>query len=206
MKACVSGWPADAYAHPQSYEMPDSVLAAIVDESRRVHKKVIAHDISLGGVNAALRTGVDGLAHAAYVDSTTAALMRTKGMFVVSTLASLTSMDSTPESRALFDSFARTYRAGVQIVFGTDGGVLPHGENAKEFRALARAGVPTIESIRAATINAARAFGIADSVGTLEKGMVADLIAIEGDPLADVGALERVRIVMSRGRVVRNDR
>jgi imidazolonepropionase-like amidohydrolase len=91
----------------------------------------------------------------------------------------------------------------VHLVFGTDGGVLPHGKNAAEFAALRRAGVSPLEAIRAATINAARAFQIADSIGTLAPGMVADLIAVEGDPLVDLEVLGRPRFVMSRGRVVR---
>jgi len=204
IKACVSGWPAEAYAQPDKYELPDSVLAAIVDEARRLGRKVIAHDISLGGVRAALRAGVAGLAHAAYLDSESANLMRTRGMFLIPTLASLAA-DTSAASRGLMESTRLAYRAGVPLVFGTDGGVLPHGENATEFAALARAGVSPLDAIRAATIGAATAFGLADSLGTITSGMIADIVAVDGDPLTDVTALQRVRFVMSCGRVVRKD-
>ena len=202
IKACVSGWPADAYSNPTSYELPDSILAAIVEEARRHDRGVIAHDISLGGVQAALRTGVAGLAHAAYVDSAAAALMRARGMFLIPTLASLVGRDSSPGSRALIDATRLAHRAGVTIVFGTDGGVIPHGENAREFAALTGAGIPALDAIRAATVGAAKALGLADSLGVIAPGMVADIIAVEGDPLRDVTALERVRFVMARGRVM----
>ena len=202
IKACVSGWPAAAWARPDEYEMPDSVLFAVVEESRRLKRKVIAHDISQGGVRAALRAGVDGLAHAAYVDAGTARQMRANGMFVIPTLASLVGEDTSSASRELVDAVRRMHNAGARLVFGTDGGVLPHGQNAAEFLAMARAGVQPLEAIRAATVNAASAFGLADSLGVLAPGMVADLIAIEGDPLTDLTALQRVRFVMSRGLVV----
>jgi imidazolonepropionase-like amidohydrolase len=202
IKACVSGWPAAAWARPDEYEMPDSVLFAVVEESRRLQRKVIAHDISLGGVRAALRAGVDGLAHAAYVDAATARQMRANGMFVIPTLASLVGDDTSSASRELVEAVRRVHNAGARLVFGTDGGVLPHGQNAQEFLAMTRAGVQPIEAIRAATVNAASAFGLADSVGVLAPGMVADLIAVEGDPLTDLAALQRVRFVMSRGLVV----
>ena len=204
IKACVSGWPATAYASPNEYELPDSVLTAIVQESRLAGRKVIAHDISRAGVQAALRAGVRGLAHAAYVDSAIASEMRRNGMFMIPTLTSLTGDDTSPASVALRDAVRTAFRAGVQLVFGTDGGVLPHGQNANEFATLVQTGIPAIEAIRAATVNAARAFGIADSVGTLAPGMIADLVAIEGDPLSDPTALERVRLVMKAGQIVRS--
>ena len=203
IKACVSGWPATAYSSPNEYELPDSVLMAIVQESRRLGKNVIAHDISRAGVEAALRAGVSGLAHAAYVDSAIANEMRRKGMFMIPTLTSLTGDDASPASVALRDAVKVAYRAGVQLVFGTDGGVLPHGQNATEFATLVRIGIPALEAIRAATMNAAKAFGIADSVGTIAPGMIADLVAVEGDPLSDPAALQRVRFVMKAGQVVR---
>ena len=200
IKACVSGWPATAYASPNEYELPDSVLVAIVQEATRSGRKVIAHDISAAGVNAALRAGVNGLAHAAYVDSATAADMRRAGMFMIPTLASLTGGDSSAGSRALFDGVRTAHRAGVSLVFGTDAGVIPHGSNASEFLAMAKGGVSALDAIRAATINAATALGLADSVGMIAPGMSADLIAVEGDPLTDLTALQRVRFVMLRGR------
>ena len=199
IKACVSGWPATAFAQPDYYELPDSIIAAIVDEARRLGRKVIAHDISHAGVNAAIRAGVHGLAHAAFVDSLTATSMRTQGMFMIPTLASLAG-DSSAASRALVAAVGLAHRAGVRIVFGTDAGVLPHGQNAAEFVALQAAGMSHLEAIRAATVNAASALGIADSVGSIARGMSADIIAVEGDPLTDLIALQRVRFVMSRGR------
>jgi imidazolonepropionase-like amidohydrolase len=201
IKACVSGWPADAFAQPDTYEMPDSVLTAIVGEARRLERRVIAHDISLGGVKAALRAGVSGLAHAAYVDSSSASQMRARGMFMIPTLTSLAGSDSSPASRALTDATRLAHRAGVTLVFGTDGGVLPHGQNAREFETLVRAGIPALDAIQSATVVAARALGLTD-VGTLAPGLIADMIAVEGDPIADVSALQRVRFVMSRGRIV----
>ena len=202
IKACVSGWPAAAFAKPDEYELPDSLITAIVDEARRLNRKVIAHDISLAGVQAALRAGVHGLAHAAYVDAATAGQLRAHGMFMIPTLASLVGDDTSPGSVALVEAVRRVHNAGVQLVFGTDGGVLPHGQNALEFVALGRAGVSALDMLRAATVNAASAFGIADSVGVIAANKVADLIAVEGDPLTDVTALQRVRFVMSRGRIV----
>jgi len=121
---------------------------------------------------------------------------------MIPTLASLTSGDTTAPSRALFMSTALAYRAGVPLVFGTDGGVLPHGQNAAEFLALSRAGVSAVDAIRMATINAAKAFALGDSVGSLAPGKVADIVAVEGDPVADLSALQRVRFVMLRGKTV----
>jgi imidazolonepropionase-like amidohydrolase len=204
IKACVSGWPAESFSQPDRYELPDSVVAAIVDESRRFGRMVIAHDISLAGVHAALRAGVHGLAHAAYLDSATAALMQTRAMFMIPTLASLTRDDSSVAARALVDATRLAHRAGVRLVFGTDGGVLPHGDNAREFTALVRAGIPALDAIRAATVGAATALGMADSVGVIAPRMIADIIAVDGDPLTDIAALGRVRFVMSRGRIARS--
>jgi imidazolonepropionase-like amidohydrolase len=202
LKACVTGWPSDGWAHPDSVELSAESLAAIVAEGHRAHRPVVAHAIGRAGAARAVDAGVDGLAHAAYVDDALAARMRARGTWMVPTLASLTAGDTSAASRALVESVARAHRAGVRLVFGTDGGVLPHGQNAREGAALVAAGLTPAEVLRTATVDAARALGIADSVGLVRRGMVADLVAVAADPLADVGALARPRFVMARGRVV----
>ena len=205
-KLCLSGWPGQAFAEPASFELPDDVIRASVAEARSLGQLTVAHAISLGSVRAALNAGVDGLAHSAYVDSATAVRMRDRRMFMISTLASLTSGDTSIVARSLVNALSLAARNGVSIVLGTDGGVLPHGRNAEELRALVNAGLSPLEAIRAATVNAARAFRIQDSVGTIASGKVADLLAVAGDPLADIGTLGRPVLVMSRGRIVRDDR
>src|SRR5262249_48748742 len=151
IKVCVSGWPAAAYAVPEAYEMPDSILVPIVEEAHRLGRPVVAHDISLGGVRAAIRAGVDALAHAAYLDSAAAGELARKAVPVIATLASLTGQDTSIVSRALVSSTLAAYHGGVPIVFGTDAGVLKHGENAREFNALVNAGLSPIDAIRSAT-------------------------------------------------------
>ncbi|MEJ7812675.1 MAG: amidohydrolase family protein, partial [Gemmatimonadaceae bacterium] len=202
IKLCVSGWAADAFANPEKYEMPDDVLAASVQEAHEHRRLVVAHDLSRGGVRAALRANVDGLAHAAYLDSATALDIRAKNVFMIPTLASLAGEDTSAAARALVSSVALAHRLGVRLVFGTDGGVVPHGGNAVEFAALVRAGISPLDALRAATTNAAVAFGLADSLGSVRAGMLADLIAVDGDPLRDVAPLRAPYFVMSRGKVV----
>jgi imidazolonepropionase-like amidohydrolase len=203
IKVCVSGWPADSYARPDAFEIAEDALRAVVEEAHATRRLVVAHAISRGAARAAVRAGVDALAHAAFVDSATAHEMRRRGVFLIPTLASLTAGDTSIVSRALVEATRVAHRGGVPLVLGTDAGVLPHGRNAEEFRALNGAGVSPLDAIRSATVNAARAFRLSDSVGTIAVGMIADLIAVEGDPLTDLDALGRVRFVMAQGRVVK---
>ena len=202
IKVCVSGWPAAAFAKPEAYEIADDALAALVDESTRAKRMVVAHAISPGAAKAASRTGVRGLAHAAYVDEATAIQLRDRNVFMIPTLTTLTRPPG-PASDALKTAVVTAHRAGVRIVFGTDGGVLPHGRNAVEFRALIDAGLTPIDAIRAATTNAAQVFGLGTLIGTVTEGRAADIIAVEGDPLRDVGLMEKVVFVMRSGRIVR---
>ena len=202
IKVCVSNWLAPAFQKPDEYEIDDASLTATVDESKRQKRLVVAHAISLGSVKASIRAGVNGLAHAAFVDEATAAEMKRAGMFMIPTLASLVADRTGPAAQALRQSVGIAHRAGVPLVFGTDGGVLPHGQNSKEFAAMAGAGIPPIDSIRAATVNAARAFGLG-LTGRIVVGARADLIAVDGNPMEDVAAMTRVVFVMRNGRVVR---
>jgi len=202
IKVCVSGWAADAFDHPSTYEIADDALEAATTEAHRLNRLVLAHAISPGGVKASLRAHVDGLAHAAFIDAPTAAEMKRQGMFLIPTLASLVPGASAPVAAGLRAGVKAALDAGVRIVFGTDGGVLPHGRNAREFVALANAGIPPMDAIRAATANAASVFGLQDLVKGIAVGSTADLIAVDGDPLSDPAALSRVKFVMQRGRIV----
>ena len=200
-KVCLSSWPAASYAAPDSLEIPMTVLRAIVDASHAARRPVTAHAISRGAARAALDAGVDGLVHTAYVDSTLAAAMRAKGVWMSPTIASLTAGDTSAASRALIGALGTAHAAGLTIVLGTDGGVLPHGRGVDEMEALVAAGLSPLEVVQAATINAARALTIGDSVGWVDVGMSADFVAVRGDPLRDVAALRNVGLVVSRGRI-----
>ena len=154
----------------------------------------------------ALDAGVDGLAHAALLNDALVARMREGGVWMVPTLASLTADDTSAAGRGLVAAVALAHRAGVVLVYGTDGGVLPHGGHAQEAAALVAAGISPAEILRAATTNAARALGLGDRLGAIRPGYAADLVAVDGDPLRDATALARPVFVMARGRVARSDR
>jgi imidazolonepropionase-like amidohydrolase len=204
IKICVTGWLEDGFAHPDSVEMSDAELAATVSEAHRLGKRVFAHAISAGGARRAVAAGVDGLAHAAFVDTATARAMRERGVVMLSTLASFEQGAEGPGRNALIARFEELAKSGgVPIALGTDAGVLPHGSNALEVAALVRHGMTPAEALHAATYDAAQAVGLPDRIGSITAGKVADLIAVPGDPTSDVAALQKVAFVMQAGRVVK---
>jgi imidazolonepropionase-like amidohydrolase len=201
IKLCVSGWPAEAFTEPGKYEMSDEVLRAAIDAAHARGRLTIAHDISAGGVAAGIRASLDGLAHAAFLDTSAAAALRRANVFLIPTLTTLAGDDS-PASAALVLGVRHAHRAGVLLVFGTDGGVLPHGRNAEEFGALLKAGLTPMEAIRTATSNAAAALRLRDSLGVIKRGASADFVGVSGDPTTDISVLRSPRLVISRGRMV----
>ena len=202
IKICVTGWPADGYAFPDSAELKPDDISAIVAEGRKANRPVVAHAIGRQGAATAVRGGVTGLAHAAYLDDATMALMKERDVYVSSTLTSFQAMPNAEARQLLWSRMQAAQRAGVRVVLGTDAGVIPHGTNAKEFAALVQLGMTSLDAIRAGTVSAAVALGIADQVGTLEIGKVADLVAVAGNPLTDITAMEHVTLVVKNGRIV----
>ena len=179
-----------------------------------------AHAHGAEGIKAAILAGVDSIEHASLIDEEGIRLARERGTFLVMDVYNDTfimskgaEMGMLPESlekekkvgQQQRDNFRRAWRAGARMAFGSDGGVYPHGDNGQQFAYMVEYGMTPLEAIQAATIHAAELVGWADRVGTLEPGKFADLIAVAGNPLADVTELERVRFVMKGGAVLRDD-
>jgi len=217
IKICATGGvlsQGDGVGAPQL--TPDE-LAAIVDEAVRADRKVAAHAHGTLGIKDAVRAGVHSIEHGSMLDDEAIRLMKKRGTYLVPTVsvgayveqaatAGKLSKDSAAKALAIAprmrDSLARAYKAGVKIAFGTDAGVFEHGTNAREFAALTALGVTPMDAILAATRNAADLLGLRD-VGIIKPGNIADLVAVDGDPLADIHALERPTLVIQGGAVVR---
>jgi imidazolonepropionase-like amidohydrolase len=198
IKVCVTGWAADAVATPDSVEAKAPLLAAIVRVAGTSRRPVYAHAIGRAGALLAVQYGVRALAHTPVVDSTEAARIVQAGVFVISTLATLT---QGPGGDQVRQSFQRLHRAGARIVLGTDAGVLAHGRNAAELLALTEAGLSPIEALRAATLTPAALLGSSDA-GEISVGARADLLLVAGDPLQDITVTTRPSLVVKAGRIV----
>jgi imidazolonepropionase-like amidohydrolase len=198
LKVCVTGWPADAVAHPDSVELGAEPLEAVIVAAKAAHRPVFAHAIGQAGALLAAEHGVRALAHTPVVDSAGATTLARTGVRVISTLASLGPQPGGPEVLA---SFRLLRRAGVPFVLGTDAGVLPHGQNARELVALTEAGLSPAEALRAATVDAAALLGATDA-GEIRVGAAADLVVVAGDPLEDIRVVERPEVVIQGGRIV----
>jgi imidazolonepropionase-like amidohydrolase len=196
LKVCVTGWPADAVATPDSVELGPGPLDAVLEVARAARRPVYAHAIGRAGTLLAAERGVRALAHTPIVDSTAAVRLKATGVVVISTLATLTAR---PEAAEIRRSFRLLRSAGVPIVLGTDAGVLPHGRNADEILALVQAGLTPAEVIRAATLDAAALIGRKD-LGEIAAGAAADLVVVAGDPLKDPRLLARPALVLKGGR------
>jgi len=203
-------------------QLTDEELRAIVETAHSLGRKVTAHAHAAAGIEAALRAGFDSIEHAMWADKDTMKLFKDKGAWLIPTVYPITAVGDTPEKmkqgpfrdmpppimKKLLDlghqpkDMTRlAHEMGVKIALGTDSGVSPHGENANEFVEYVNIGMSEMEALMAGTVNAAEAAGIADSVGTLEPGKAADLVAMDKSPLEDISEVLRVNLVMRDGIV-----
>jgi imidazolonepropionase-like amidohydrolase len=199
-------------------QFSDEELKAIVQTAHSMGRKVTAHAHGGDGVNAFLKAGGDSIEHGTYLDAESIRLFKAGGAWLVPTLmagdfvareAARPNTYFTPAQRdkallagpKMLDMARRAREGGVKVAFGTDTGVSAHGDNAGEFALLVKAGFSPIDAIRTATVWAAEHLGLSDLVGSLAPGKQADLIAVKGDPTADVTELTRVTFVMKGGVV-----
>ena len=196
--------------------MYEDEAKALVDTAHAYGRKVAVHAHGADGIKLALRAGADSIEHGTVMDDEIVKLMKARGTYYVPTLSTVNgylerlAKDPNAYTGAVKQqiewrigitgqSLAKAYPAGVKIAYGTDAGVSKHGRNADEFERLVKFGMPPVEAIKAATVNAADLLGLSSEVGTIEPGKSADLIAVTGDPLQDVTVLKKVDYVMARG-------
>lgn len=198
-------------------QFTEEELKAIVETAKDYGFKVAAHAHGAEAMKRAIRAGVNSIEHGTYMDDDAIALFKQYGTWYVPTIiAGKSTADSakipnyypelvTPKALAvgpkIQSTFAKAYKAGVKIAFGTDAGVYAHGKNWLEFRYMIEAGMPAMEAIKSATVHAADLLGMKDRLGSIEAGKFADIVAVDGDPLKDSNAFGRVVFVMKGGVV-----
>src|SRR5436189_374702 len=217
IKAAVSGGVLSLADEVDTPQFTPAEMAALVDESHRLRKKVAVHCHGDQAAREAIEAGVDSIEHGSFMKTETLQLMKTKGTYLVPTLMAteyiLSKIDSYPPAlqakaraagAARSEMFRNAVKMGVKIALGTDAGVFPHGDNAKEFALMVGLGMRPIDALRSGTSNDADLLGIGQAVGTLEKGKRADIVAMPGDPTADITATEHISFVMKDGKIIRN--
>lgn len=194
-------------------QMSDEEIKAAVDEATRHGLRVAAHAHGIAGIKASIRAGVASIEHGSMLDDEAIAMMKERGTWLVPTtyLTERIRLDLLPpiirgKAEKIIpdaqESVKKAIAQKVKIALGTDASVFPHGENAHEFSSYVRYGMSTADALRTATVNAAELLGVTDR-GDIAVGKLADLIAVEGNPLQDITATQHVSFVMLGGRVVK---
>jgi imidazolonepropionase-like amidohydrolase len=217
IKAAVSGGVFSLADEVDTPQFTPAEMAALVDEAHRLRKKVAVHCHGDQAAKEAIEAGVDSIEHGSFLKPETLALMKNKGTYLTPTLMAteyiMSKIETYPPAvqgkgraaaAARSDMFRNAVKMGIKISFGTDAAVFPHGQNAKEFKLMADLGMPPIDTLKSATVTDAELLGISQKLGTLEKGKLADVIAMPGDPTQDITATERVSFVMKEGKIIRN--
>ena len=202
-------------------QFTDEELKAIITAAKDYGFPVAAHAHGTEGMLRAVRAGVSSIEHGSFMTEEIMTLMKKNGTYYVPTLvAGVTVMEMAeledflppivrPKARRIGPqikgTFARAYKAGVPIAFGTDSGVSPHGQNAREFELMVEGGMPPMKTIQSATMSCARLLRAEKDLGSVEKGKIADLVAVDGDPLANISLLRDIRFVMKDGVVYKHN-
>lgn len=200
-------------------QFTDEELAAIVSTAKDYGMKVAVHAHGKEGMERAIRAGVDSIEHGTYMDKNTMSMMRKQGTYFVPTISAGKWAEEKSRIAGFFpdlvrpkaatiggriqQTFADAYKAGVKIAFGTDAGVYEHGNNWREFIYMTEAGMPALEAIHSATIEGARLLGVADELGSIKAGKLADIVAVQGDPLQDINLMGKISFVMKAGQIYR---
>lgn len=217
IKIMPSGGVLDESRSADNPQLTEEEIKAVVAAAHDYGFTVAAHAHGAESIRRAVVGGVDSIEHGTFMDEQDMKLMKERGTWYVPTVIAGETVTAKAQIAGYFppqvalkaaavgpkilDTLGRAYKYGIKIAFGTDAGVYPHGENAREFAYMVQAGMPAIETIRAATLNAAELLKHADTLGQVTPGYAADLIAVKGDPLQDVTTLQHVEFVMKAGTV-----
>ncbi|MFL2071241.1 amidohydrolase family protein [Marinilactibacillus psychrotolerans] len=223
IKVHATGGVLSATDHPEFTQFSLEELKVIVEEATfRKGVKVMAHAQGAEGIKQAVKAGIHSIEHGIFLDDEAIELMKEHGTYLVPTLlapvavlelAKETGMPDSAVQKASEvieihkESFSKAHKAGVKIAMGTDAGVMPHGTNLRELALMAEAGMTPMEAIVATTKIAAACLGWEDKVGTLEKGKLADIVVVKGDPLKDIASLgdqDTIQLVIKDGKIVKN--
>src|SRR5215468_6227480 len=220
IKICASGGVLSKGDQPGTPQYTPEEMQAVVEEAHKLGRKVAAHAHGTQSIKDAIRAGVDSIEHSSLIDDEGIALAKQRGTYLVFDIYNddyilqegkkAGMLDESIEKekkvgRLQRENFRKAFQAGAKIAFGTDSGVYPHGDNAKQFAKMVEWGMKPIDAIQAATINAADLLGLAGKAGSIESGYYADIIAVDGNPLDNVTILEKVKFVMKGGMVAKND-
>ena len=198
---------------PGSPEMTSDEIAAVVAVGHNAGIKVTAHAHGTQSIKEAILAGVDSIEHASLIDDEGIRLAKEHNVALSMDIYNGDYIDSAGEEEEEFliknreiteeqrDSFTKAHQAGVRIVYGTDAGVYPHGDNAKQFSYMVKNGMTPTESIQAATIHAADVMGWGNQVGQINAGFFADIVALRDNPIDDIKALENIEVVIKGGRL-----
>jgi imidazolonepropionase-like amidohydrolase len=220
IKFCASGGVFSKGDNPLLEQYSPEEMKVLVAESHRLGRKVATHAHSAISIKDAVRAGVDSIEHAIFLDEEGIALMKEHNTFLVPTTYPLfwfeehaPQMNLPPWVReksaiiipAAKKNMAKAFHSGVRVALGTDAGVYPHGQNGGEFWSMVELGLTPMQALQSGTVNAAELMGWSDRIGALHAGMLADMVAVKGDPLRDIRLLQHVQFVMKDGVVYKNE-